>query len=442
MKNSVRKYLVWITLILLVVLLFFQVRWMVYSIRFQEKVFQNSINLALDKTIAGLNNDQYVCNLMRDCMRCDTTKLDDQLLSHGIWDKIHASIDAELAVYNIRLDYDLFITKDNLDTLAGGFYGNFHRAVYYTQSLREVMQANGYELVVRTPGRGHFLSSEAISMLGSSILLILLIFLSIIKMVRLYRTELQLVENIKELINNITHEFKTPMTSIALAANLIRKGRFSDNPEKLQEYAGLIFKENQKLQRQVEGLLDLAAIEWDDFDNRKVLVGLNELATEAAHTIHLLVEEKEGSINLELNAEDDNIMADKMHVTNAIVNLLTNAVKYSLGAPHITIRTYKNGNETCLEVKDMGIGIPHKYQKFIFDKYYRVPTGDVHNIKGFGIGLSYVKSVLEAHRGRVQVVSETGKGSTFTLIFTNADKDKMVAGKHKSFTSNETILTD
>lgn len=416
MQKSVRKYIVWITLLLLVVLMFFQVRWMVYSIRFQEKVFQNSVNLALDKTIAGLNNDQYVCSVMRDCMRCDTTRLDEQLLSHGIWDKIHASIDQELAVYDIQLDYDLFITKDNEDTLSSGFWGNIHRAVYYTQSLREVMQANGYELVVRAPKRSSFLSREAMAMLGSSILLIVLIFISIIQLVRLYRNELQLVENIKELINNVTHEFKTPMSSIALASNLIRKGRFNGQPEKLQEYAGLIFKENQKLQRQVEGLLDLAAIEWDEFDYNKVLVGLNELASDAAQTIHLLVEDKGGSLDVRLNAGSDNIIADKVHLTNAIVNLLTNAVKYSPGPPVITLATFNKGEDVVLEVEDQGIGIPSKYLRFIFDKYYRVPTGDVHNIKGFGIGLSYVKSVTEAHRGKVFVSSEPGRGSKFSMV--------------------------
>lgn len=416
MKKSLRKYIVWVTLILLVVLLFFQVRWMVYSIRFQEKVFQNSVNLALDKTIAGLNSDQFVCTVMRNCMGCDTTQLDDQLLSHGIWDKIYSSINTELAVYNIRLDYDLFITRDYVDTLSSVVSGNIHRAVYYTQSLREVMQDNGYELVVRTPGRAHFLSREAITMLGSSILLILLIFVSIIQLVRLYRNELQLVENIKELINNVTHEFKTPMTSIALASNLMRKGRFADNPEKLQEYAGLIFKENQKLQRQVEGLLDLAAIEWDEFEYNKDLVGLNELANDAAQTIHLLVEDKGGTLDVELRATADNVVADKMHVTNAIVNLLTNAIKYARGVPQVSVRTYDRGKSVFLEVQDNGIGISNKYHKYIFDKYYRVPTGDIHNIKGFGIGLSYVKSVVEAHGGKVQVVSEPGKGSTFTIV--------------------------
>ena len=171
------------------------------------------------------------------------------------------------------------------------------------------------------------------------------------------------------------------------------------------------------MQRQVENLLDLAAIEWDEFEYQRVLVGLNELTNDAAQTIHLLVEEKGGKLNMELFAENDNIIADKMHITNAIVNLLTNAVKYSNGIPEITIRTYNIGLNIVIEVKDNGMGIPGKYHRYIFDKYFRVPTGDVHNIKGFGIGLSYVKSVVEAHNGKVHVESEPGKGSIFTVSF-------------------------
>ncbi|HAX96291.1 MAG TPA: hypothetical protein DCY35_07205 [Prolixibacteraceae bacterium] len=421
--------MVWITLIFLLVLMFFQIRWMVYSIRFQERIFQNSINLALGKTIAGLNNDQYVCNLMRDCMRCDTLSLDDQLLSHGIWDKIHQSIDDELAAFDVHVDFDLFITRDNQDTLQAGTLINKPKSVYYTQSLQEILQTNGYELVVSVSGRTMFLPREAALMLGSSVLLILLIFVSLLQMVRLYKNELQLLANIRDLINNITHEFKTPMSSIALAANLIRKGRFADQPEKLQEYAGLIVNENQKLLRQVDSLLDLAAIEWDEFEYRKELVGLNELALSAAHSIQLLVEEKEGVLEIDLKAESDNLIADKVHITNAILNLLTNAVKYSGKNPQITLRSYNRDGKVILEVSDHGAGIPLKYQRFIFDKYFRVPTGDVHDIKGFGIGLSYVKSVVEAHGGKVTLVSDPGKGSSFFLTFGQQVKLKVTKEK-------------
>ncbi len=421
MRKTLRKYLVWITLIFLLVLMFLQIRWIVYSIRFQEKIFQNSINLALGKTIASLNNDQYVCNLMRDCMRCDTLSLDDQLLSHGIWDKIHQSIDDELAAFDVYIDFDLFIIRNNLDTLQSGKKFNHSRSAYYTQSLQDILQTNGYELVVRVPGRTTFLPREAALMLGSSVILILLILISLLQMVRLYKNELQLLANIRDLINNITHEFKTPISSIALAANMIRKGRFTGQPEKLQEYAGLIVNENQKLQRQVDSLLDLAAIEWDEFEYRKELIGLNDLALTAAQSIQLLLEEKDGNIEIDLKAEKDNLTADKVHITNAILNLLTNAVKYADKKPQIRLSSYNREDKVILEVSDNGVGIPLKYQRFIFDKYFRVPTGDVHNIKGFGIGLSYVKSVVEAHGGKVTVVSEPGKGSSFYLTFGLSD---------------------
>ncbi len=256
-----RKYLVWLTLIMLGLLLFFQVKWIVYSVRFQEKVFRNSVDLALDKTIANLNNDEMVCNAMRECMGCDTLRQDSQLLSKGIWNQIRSSIDTELAMFDIDLDYDVYITRNDRDTLRSGPVNLFvRRGTCYTQSLREVLQTSGYKLVVSFPDRTRFFLNQAGFMLLSSVLLILLIIFSIIRMVGFYRNELRLAENIKELINNVTHEFKTPITSIALASNLIRKGRAGVGVEKMQEYGDLIYKENRKLERQVESLLDLAAI--------------------------------------------------------------------------------------------------------------------------------------------------------------------------------------
>jgi two-component system, OmpR family, phosphate regulon sensor histidine kinase PhoR len=415
MKNSLKRYIVWITLLLLAILLFFQVKWIVYSVNFQEKVFKNSVDLAMNKTIALLNRNQQVCSAMRECMGCDNSKPDAQLLSPNIWDQIHASIDAELAVYNINLDYDLFITTNGNDTIRSGAVDLVvKRGTCYTQSLRELLQTSGYELVVSFPSRTRFFLNEAGVMLLSSILLILLIVYFFIQMVRLYLNEVRLSENIRELINNISHEFKTPISSIALASNLIRKGK----PEeaKTREYGDLIYCENQKLQRQVDSLLDLAAIEWEEFEYHKNPHKINDLVNDAISSLKLLIEEKNGNVMTDYLEDSPLIQADKMHLTNAIANLLTNALKYSSGPPEIRIRTFEQQDHIGLEISDHGIGIPQKYQKFIFDKYFRVPTGDVHNIKGFGIGLSYVKRVVYAHLGKILVSSEPGKGSTFTIL--------------------------
>lgn len=418
MKKSLRKYLFWVTMAMLVILLLIQVKWIVYSVRFQEKVFRNSVDLALDKTIANLNNDRLVCDAMRECMKCDTLFSGSQTISPGIWDQIHASIDSELAVYDIDLEYDLFITRNDQDTIRSGPVNLFIRqGTCYTQSLREVLQTSGYQMVVSFPDRTRFFLSQAGMMLFSSVVLVLLIILSILQMVGWYRDELRLAENIKELINNVTHEFKTPITSIALAANLIRKGRAADNQEKQKEYGDLIFKENLKLQQQVESLLDLAAIEREDFDYRFKPERIHDIVADAIDSIKMLAEEKGGIITTDLFEGDDNLHADRLHLANALSNILVNALKYAASEPpRVRIRCFRSGNFLAIEISDNGIGIPLKYQKFIFDKYYRVPTGDVHNTKGFGIGLSYVKSVVNAHNGRISVTSEPGKGSTFTLL--------------------------
>lgn len=424
MQKSLRRYIVWVTLIMLVILLFMQIRWIDYSMKFQEKVFKNSVDLALDKTISNLNSDKRVCSALRECMGCGEANSDSIMLSRGIWEQIHSSIDAELALYNIGTDYDLFIVRNNRDTIRSGPVNLvFRRGICYTQSLRELLQTSGYELVVRIPGKAGFFTREAGIMLISSVILILLIIASIVQLVRLYRSELKLAENTRELINNITHEFKTPLSSISLAANFIRKGKENENREKVRDYGDLIFTENQKLQRQVDSLLNLAAVEWEEFDYNLKPVRMNDLVNSALDSVKLLIEEKSGKMSVNLLA-DGYVMADKTHIINAVINLISNALKYSPGIPEISIETKESGKNFLLQISDKGIGIPQKYQKYIFDKYYRVPTGEVHNIKGFGIGLSYVRSVVTAHKGKVSVHSEPGKGSSFIVILPCYAKDE------------------
>lgn len=417
MHKNRSKYIVWAIMAMMLVLLFIQVRWIRYTVQFQEKVFKNSVDLALDKTISNLNNNRMMCNAMRQCMGCDSSRIDSFMVSGEIWKQIHASIDAELAVYDVDADYELFITRNLVDTLRSGPVRSVRRpAVCYAQSLREVLQTSGYELVVRFPDRTRFFLGTSGLMLISSVLLILLVLVLMMKLFRLYRDEVRFSENTRELINNVTHEFKTPMSSISLASNIIRKGTLSGGQEKIREYGDLIFRENQKLQQQVESLLDLAALEWESFEYRLQPEKLAELVKEALHSVHLLVEEKQGTITTDLSDEDNTILADRLHLTNAIVNILVNALKYSSGPPEIMVSSRGGHHTVSLAISDKGIGIPHKYQRYIFDKYFRVPQGDVHDTKGFGIGLSYVKSVVKAHGGKILVESEPGKGSTFTLV--------------------------
>ena len=415
MIKVIRKYIVVFTLVFIFALLIIQIRWIVHSIRFEEKVFKKTVTLALNQTVSNLTSNKKICSAMKECISRDSIRLVSQLTSAGIWEKIHDAIDNELKSYDINLDYDLYIVKKGNENLKTRDQ-EVRQGVYYSQCLQGMIQTADYELVVRFPGRTRFFTQSTGLMFLSSVALIMLIILSIGFLLRMYQRELRLAENTKELINNISHEFKTPISSIALAANMIRKKRF-DNDDKLQEYAALIFKENRKLQRQVESLLHLAAIERDEFDYNKEKINIHDVVEEAISSVEVFLWEQGGTIKKSLEGDHPEIFADRLHVANAIVNLLSNAIKYSVNEPVITVRTNNSGNHVRIEVEDEGIGIPSKYLKFIFQKYYRVPTGDIHNIKGFGIGLSYVKKVMEAHGGEVLVESVYEKGSIFTLIF-------------------------
>jgi two-component system, OmpR family, phosphate regulon sensor histidine kinase PhoR len=414
MVHSTRKYITGFTLVFIFALLFIQVRWIIHSKRFQEKVFQKTVTLALNQTISNLTENKRICSMMKECVACDSVRLQTQLTSAGVWEKIHEAIDTELKSYDINLEYDLYIVKKGADTLKT-IEKEIRKGIYYSQCLKNIIQTTDYELVIRFPSRSKFFLEKTGLMFISSVVLILLIILSIGYLLSLYQKELRLAENTKELINNISHEFKTPISSIGLAANMIRKNRF-DSEEKLHEYATLIFKENKKLQHQVESLLHLAAIERDEFDYNREKIDVHVLIEEAISTIEMFLWEKEGSVKKTFSAANPIILADKLHVVNAIVNLLSNAIKYSPDKPEVTITTNNSGQNIIIKIEDNGMGIPSKYVKFIFQKYYRVPTGDVHNIKGFGIGLSYVKKVVEAHDGEVTVESNFGEGSIFTMI--------------------------
>ncbi|NOR76710.1 MAG: GHKL domain-containing protein [Draconibacterium sp.] len=414
MKSTIQKYILGFTLIIIFALLLTQVRWIVYSIKFQEKVFQKSVTLALNQTINNLTQNKRICSVMQQCFACDTVKLEIQLTSSGILDKIHNAIDSELKSYEIDLDYDFFIAETGSDTIKF-IKKEISKGKYYSQCLHEIIGQTGYELVVRFPSRTKFFLEKTGLMFLSSVVLIFLLILSISYLLKLYRRELRIAEHTKELLNNVSHEFKTPLSSIALASNMIRKKRYSNN-DKLENYADLIFNENKKLEHLVESLLHLAAIERNEFDYSKVKLNIHEIIKDGISTVEMILFEKGGKIEIDFDAVKNDIIADKLHLTNVVVNLLSNAIKYSKESPNIKITTKNIEDKILILVKDNGIGIALKYQKYIFDKYYRVPTGDVHNTKGFGIGLAYVKKVVEAHDGNVEIESELNRGTIIKIL--------------------------
>lgn len=218
-----------------------------------------------------------------------------------------------------------------------------------------------------------------------------------------------------DFINNMTHELKTPISTIGLSSDLLLKGDFKEDPERLKRYAEIIYKENKRLENQVERVLNVAKLDKEKLTLKKDVCEMHELILDAKDSFDLSQTEKGGCITLDLTASVDAILIDEVHITNVIYNLLDNAVKYCQVTPEITIHTASDQSFFYMHFQDNGIGIKREDIKLIFDKFYRVPTGNLHNVKGFGLGLYYVKLIVEEHGGSIQVKSSIGKGTTFII---------------------------
>lgn len=220
-----------------------------------------------------------------------------------------------------------------------------------------------------------------------------------------------------DFINNMTHEFKTPIATISLAADSITSSRVSGDPTKVARFANIIKQENKRMNSQVEKVLQMAQIDKHEFNLRLTDVNLHEVIASAIENISLQVEQRDGVARADLHAENPVVEGDLTHISNMINNLLDNANKYSPEQPDITVMTRNQPNGVEVTVKDKGMGMSKEARKHIFDRFYRVHTGDRHDVKGFGLGLSYVKAMITAHKGSVDVDSELGKGSSFVLYF-------------------------
>ena len=218
-----------------------------------------------------------------------------------------------------------------------------------------------------------------------------------------------------DFINNMTHEFKTPLATISLAVDAMRNEKVFQDREKMGYFSSIIKEENKRMNKQVETILQASLMDRQEIQLTRVPIHVHEVINDVLDNFHLQLEDKNGSAVLQLNAGADLISGDEVHFTNLISNLIDNAVKYSKENLAIKIATANIGKYIQVRIEDNGIGMNKETQKRIFEKFYRAHTGNVHNVKGFGLGLSYVKTMIDAHGGKIKVESVTGKGTTFII---------------------------
>lgn len=272
-----------------------------------------------------------------------------------------------------------------------------------------------YRLYVDFPERNKFLFSTILKMLLLSVIFTTIIIVAYSSAVYQLIKQRKISQIKTDFINNMTHEFKTPIATINLALDSIKNPKIIGDQEKVMRYLGMIKDENKRMHAQVENVLRISKLEKNELNISKDRVKLHDLVEDAITHVELIVEDRKGYVKTHLEAAKSSVLANESHFTNVIVNILDNAIKYSDDAPKIDVYTENVGNNILLKIADQGNGMSKQVQKRVFEKFYREHTGNVHNVKGHGLGLAYVKRIVEDHQGHISVESEKGKGSVFTI---------------------------
>ena len=260
-------------------------------------------------------------------------------------------------------------------------------------------------------------------MFGATAVLTLIIVWGFVYAVRTILLQKRMAGLMTDFVNNMTHEFKTPISTVALAVEAIARPEVTGQKDKVLQYNKVIRDETTRLRRQVEKILEMATLERGEYELHIEPVDVHALIREASTGLALQIAQRGGTLTLALEADDPTVLADKVHLTNIVNNLLDNANKYSSGPPAITMQTTVRDHRFVLTVSDKGIGIPPEHVARVFEKYYRVPTGNRHDVKGFGLGLSYVKMMLEARGGTTSLQSSPGVGTVVEVTLEQGRPD-------------------
>ena len=254
-------------------------------------------------------------------------------------------------------------------------------------------------------------------MVAGAILFTIIIFTAFFITVRALLKQKKLSEIKSDFINNMTHEFKTPLATISLAVDALKNEKVINDREKTEYFSGIIKEENKRMNKQVETILQAAMLDKQEIQLNLKLSHAHDLINSALNNVRLPMEEKQGQLEIQLNATNDQVFVDEVHFTNVVNNLLDNAIKYSKEHPLIRLCTSNVSGYFRIKIEDNGIGMNKETLHRIFEKFYRAHTGNIHNVKGFGLGLSYVKTIIDAHKGKIKADSTLGKGSCFIIEF-------------------------
>lgn len=417
MRSATLKWIVLLSTLLVAVIITVQLYWLdkVYSLE------QKQFNTSIVKSIRGLFEDLDLADfpslelkkliehpdLNTFIIQIDTIPSKDSLIFFLIneFDDFGVLADCKVSVYDDNKNnylYEIYIP-----TAAS------HHPLNSGIDLPLIKRDYPY-IQLFFPHREQYILGQLTFWFFAAFLLLITLVAFAASLFYLYRQQ-TLNEVQKDFVNNFTHEFKTPLAVMKLATDVLINPSILKQPERLKKYSSIVKEQTEHLQHQVERLLKTATSDSNKLNLEKETFALNDVIHDVLHLLDPMITEKQVRVDLDLEQENFDVFADRSHIVMVMVNLLENAIKYSVN-PHVIIKTASLNEEFSISVKDNGVGIEKKYTKYIFRKFFRVPTGNVHNVKGFGLGLNFVKKVVDTHHGRIIVNSLPGIGTEFKVL--------------------------
>ncbi len=424
MKNSTIFRVVILGAIAIAAIIVVQTYWITKSWQLNEKEFHQKVILTLSNVaeeLADLSGGELPAE---DLIK----RVDPNYYIVNVNNSFSAEIlefllkkEFNEAALNEDFEYGIYDCETN--KMVSGKYVALSSQVETSKPLTEELKTDDnfvYYFGVRFPENQRYIfRSMTLPIIFSALLFLAIIFF--IYSISVILRQKRLSEMQKDFINNMTHEFKTPISTINISSDVLLRTPAIQQDKRLQQYAAIIKEQNNRLNKQVEKVLQFARIEKRDFKLKLEPIHLNDLLQNIAYSVQLRVDESKGVFNLELCEGDVIVEADRLHLTNILHNLLDNAIKYSEDELVIGLSCIKVNNAVKITISDKGIGIPKEYQKKIFKKFFRIPTGNVHNVKGFGLGLFYVRNICRKHGWKLNLQSE-GNGTIFTILIPIAKK--------------------
>ncbi|HBB93346.1 MAG: hypothetical protein A2X22_13430 [Bacteroidetes bacterium GWF2_49_14] len=418
MKKYTIRLIIILSAISLVGLIITQLFWISNALRLGEDQFNSRVTIALQGAL-----DDYVaynqtapCNVSGGCLstpsnadslfiNLDPSRMDSLLRVHFDYHGLDTLF--ELRVIKCSTGEVMFEKK--------GVKTNKGLVSRHRISLSCLHSDQSHHMEVRFNRPRRLILMDMILWLGSSTVFLLIVILSFAYIVLTILRQKKVSEIKNDFINNMTHEFKTPIANISLATEVLRRPGICDDPDRFTKYVDIVSQENTRMRHQVDRILQVALRNREDLQVDRQPTDIHELIRDAVDNICLEDCVQGSVVNLNFKADSPELSVDPVHFTNIIHNLIDNALKYTQADPRIVIHTRAGESTFTIEVEDNGIGISPEAQRHVFEKFYRVPTGNLHNVKGTGIGLYYVKTMVEAHNGTITVKSEQGKGSRFII---------------------------